>query len=108
MKCPKCSRDLTEMDLSEGITVDFCQGCYGIWFDKDEMAFYLELSSDMPNLDEALKTAKKTDHECPTCGTMLEEVLYAGSEAVLIDRCPSCEGTWTDKGEISKLEKLFI
>ena len=106
MKCPKCGKSLTVIETSEGVTVDFCQGCYGIWFDKDEIGFYLELGSDMPDLDEALKTANKTDHECPKCASKLEELLYAGKSEVKIDRCPSCEGIWTDKGEIAKLEEM--
>jgi uncharacterized protein len=36
MKCPKCGSDLEEKDI-EGIKVDQCRGCEGIYFDRNEL-----------------------------------------------------------------------
>ena len=56
MNCPKCRSEIHEMKF-EGVEVDFCSSCKGIWFDKDEMAFMLELPFDIPQIEE---------HESPT------------------------------------------
>ncbi len=36
MHCPKCGSELTSLDL-EGITVDKCPRCEGIFFDRGEL-----------------------------------------------------------------------
>ena len=36
MKCPKCGHDLIEKDL-EGLSVDVCSFCEGIFFDAGEL-----------------------------------------------------------------------
>ena len=36
MKCPKCGHDLAEKDL-EGLSVDVCSFCEGIFFDAGEL-----------------------------------------------------------------------
>ena len=53
MKCPKCNEELYGMKF-EGAEVDFCSSCKGIWFDKDEMAFMLELPYDIPQKDKRI------------------------------------------------------
>jgi uncharacterized protein len=36
MKCPKCGHDMREVDL-EGVKIDRCTFCEGIFFDADEL-----------------------------------------------------------------------
>lgn len=36
MKCPKCGHDMVEKDL-EGLSVDVCSFCEGIYFDAGEL-----------------------------------------------------------------------
>ena len=40
MKCPKCGADMTEVEL-EGIMVDKCVGCEGLFFDRGELELML-------------------------------------------------------------------
>ncbi len=35
MKCPKCGADLATEDY-QGVQVDRCPECNGVWFDRDE------------------------------------------------------------------------
>jgi len=37
MHCPKCGADLLEETL-EGVAVDICPGCHGVWLDDGELA----------------------------------------------------------------------
>ncbi len=41
MKCPKCGRDLQEIEM-DGIMVDKCGGCEGIFFDRGELELMIE------------------------------------------------------------------
>ncbi|MFH1561964.1 MAG: zf-TFIIB domain-containing protein [Nitrospirota bacterium] len=36
MHCPKCGQELHHVEL-EGITLDKCNKCQGLWFDKGEL-----------------------------------------------------------------------
>jgi len=36
MKCPKCGMDLVEMSF-QGISIDKCSACEGIWLDPGEL-----------------------------------------------------------------------
>jgi hypothetical protein len=41
MKCPKCGHPMKEIDL-QGIKVDKCTHCSGIYFDRGELELLLE------------------------------------------------------------------
>ena len=105
MNCPKCQGALHEMEI-EGVKVDFCSPCKGIWFDKDEMAFMAELPADLPEAD-VQQSAVATDFDCPRCNNVkLHAMKFVKAEALIIDRCPACHGIWLDKGELPKVEKI--
>ncbi len=36
MKCPKCGYDLISQDW-QGVTIDQCTNCHGLWFDAGEV-----------------------------------------------------------------------
>ncbi len=104
--CPKCKKEsLSEFNTSDGVIVDFCDECFGIWFDSDELAHYIELSKDIPELDEMQKKAVKTDLVCPKCKGLLEEIPFSTKTDIMIERCPNCKGTFFDAGEIKMAEK---
>ena len=42
MKCPKCGRNLFELDY-QGIRIDQCSSCQGIWLDQGELETILKL-----------------------------------------------------------------
>jgi Zn-finger nucleic acid-binding protein len=37
MKCPRCPEAVLEERAREGVTVDACRTCYGIWLDRGEL-----------------------------------------------------------------------
>lgn len=37
MKCPRCPEAVLEEREREGVTVDGCRTCYGIWLDRGEL-----------------------------------------------------------------------
>lgn len=44
MKCPRCSVDLTISDR-QGIEIDFCPQCRGVWLDRGELDKIIERAS---------------------------------------------------------------
>ena len=107
MQCPKCSGEAADFNTSDGVVVNFCRVCHGIWFDRGELALYCETEHDLPDLDLLLNQARLTPYLCPRCErTQLVEVPYMTGEDVLIDWCPQCRGAWLDAGEITKVEAL--
>lgn len=107
MQCPKCQDDASDFNTAEGVIVNFCRGCKGLWFDQGELALYCETEGDVPDLNALLPQAHQTAYRCPRChDRQLMELPYMAGEAVLIDWCPACHGAWLDQGEISKVEDL--
>ena len=41
MKCPKCGSDLDEINY-QGVMIDRCNGCKGIWLDSGELELLTE------------------------------------------------------------------
>lgn len=52
---------------------------------------------------QKIDAAKETKRMCPVDGTEMHKRLIAGM--ALIDRCPSCSGTWFDKYELEVIQK---
>ena len=44
MKCPKCHTDLMISDR-QGIEIDFCSQCRGVWLDRGELDKIIERAS---------------------------------------------------------------
>ncbi len=42
MKCPKCGGGMKEIDL-EGVKVDRCSQCSGVYFDRGELELLMEI-----------------------------------------------------------------
>ena len=106
MQCPKCTGELKEIDSSEGVTLDFCGSCKGLWFDAGEVADYFELARDIPDLERARATAKPSQMRCPKCSHNLEELRYSAFHNLVVDRCANCGGIWLDQGEVPTLERM--
>jgi hypothetical protein len=106
MNCPKCTNTgLKSVFSEEGFPLDFCPSCHGIWFDKGEAARHFSLEKDIPNLEAALKTARKTGLKCTRCNGELEEMKFQEQMDLLIDRCSSCAGIWFDFYETEKVAR---
>jgi Zn-finger nucleic acid-binding protein len=106
MKCPKCNSETLKQFNIEGVAVDRCSACDGVWFDAEELGKILS--------EEARKLAslrRGSTHEelegkkgsCPRDATVLLRVFSAVNKSVIIDVCPECHGVWLDGGEFEKL-----
>ncbi|MBJ95704.1 MAG: hypothetical protein CMP23_14685 [Rickettsiales bacterium] len=105
MDCPNCSGTLNEIE-NEGVTLDFCDDCKGLWFDRHEVADYFELSRDLPELDGVDRQLGPSRMSCPRCKTTMNQILYAPPNQLTLDRCETCGGMWFDRGEVPQLHRL--
>lgn len=109
MKCYKCSSEMKRKAL-EGVLVDACPACEGIWLDGGELKMQQE--GDRKNVDEILAMAKSEitsekkrlvslSSMCPRCQQDgIVEKVVAGTA---LDVCPSCAGIHFDWSELTKV-----
>jgi Zn-finger nucleic acid-binding protein len=114
MRCPACSRGLTERTVG-GITVDICQGgCSGIWFDWLEIKKFDEPHEEAGTelLDLKRNAAVSPDRSkqlgCPKCDdTKMMRHFFSVKREVEVDECPGCAGFWLDYGELGQIRSQF-
>ena len=106
MKCPKCkTEDLVEFTI-EGVTVDRCPSCTGIWFDRQELS---ELLAEDARRVASLRRGSENEEaegqkgECPRDRSELLRVYSSVDRSVILDACADCHGIWLDGGEFEKL-----
>jgi Zn-finger nucleic acid-binding protein len=108
MKCPKCKTETLRESAIEGVAVDRCASCDGIWFDAEELG--LLLAEDSRHVASLLRgnlhePADGKKGICPRDSSELLRVFSSIDRTVVIDACPDCHGIWLDGGEF---EKLFM
>lgn len=99
MQCPKCDGvSLKRGTLSvRKLTLEQCQQCKGMWFDKGEFCTLLAGSAFQDFIIPKFATEMPNAH-CPCCNTSLYEFCYPGT-MILVDGCRQCEGIWLDHNE---------
>ena len=101
--CPKCAKALEQLEL-EGIEVDKCPGCNGVWLDEYELEDLLELTPEA--LSELLLAGTEDmalDEHAARCPRDGEELRRLRQRGVIVDCCPECQGLWLDGGEFRRL-----
>lgn len=123
--CIKCSEALTRQRV-EGVEIDCCEGCGGLWLDKGEIwqlsegsqgaldalrkqlrAAAPESSAGAPYGEYEVLTppnASPLDTPCPACEGKLA---LARLGPVQVEHCTVCEGLYLDRGELDKVVKVM-
>src|SRR5437867_1952165 len=103
-RCPACFSTMTVV-RGEGIEIDACPSCGGLWFDSGELA---KLSQGRPGLLASLEQASSPDlfappgaaapghRSCPGCSVPLREFEYPWAPGIRLDGCAQCRGVWVD------------
>ena len=99
MLCPKCkTATLVKSTLSgEGLVLDRCPECKGLWFDESELSKVLGNKATR-YFNVPVNAAVNYSRPCPRCNHTLYEFCYPGT-MTLIDACKHCKGIWLDKNE---------
>jgi membrane associated rhomboid family serine protease len=113
MRCPSCDAQL-EGHKYHGLAIDVCRNCGGIWFDPEELkefiGHFIRDRDDLPeaqiDLNKDVLPAYRISEPvmtCPRCQRQMKKSNYAYDSNVILDKCPSCGGIWTEGGEIDKI-----
>lgn len=62
MKCPNCEETLVMTDR-QGVEIDYCPKCRGVWLDRGELDKIIERSTEFYTAPESTKDHRYTDEE---------------------------------------------
>lgn len=108
MNCPKDNGNLISKTV-EGVGIEECEICGGLWFNKGELSQVIEQSeSDYNWMDFDLwreeghfKTSDSALN-CPQCDKKMVAITY-GEKNIQLDLCEDGHGIWLDKGEFKSV-----
>ena len=90
----------------EGVAVERCSSCSGIWFDARELSQLLEQDARQVALLRRGRDNQQLEGKkgvCPRDGSELLRAYSSINQSVIIDACADCRGIWLDGGEFEKL-----
>jgi len=99
--CPACSNPL-QVRQAQGVTIEQCPRCRGMWFDRNEFEQLL------PEAARGLRVHGKTQpstRPCPNDREMLATLIYPQT-FVEVEVCPVCDGLWLDKAEVNEIKHV--
>ena len=113
MKCPKCHTEMVTHDV-DGVEVDRCGVCGGMWFDLGEQEQLLKSNSEQAKTldlgDTARSDANKLfrDIKCPRCHTDMVKLAHHEQRHIEYEMCGQCGGVYLDSGEFDDLRELTL
>lgn len=96
--CPRDRSPLAPRKL-EGVTVDECPRCSGVFFDANELG---RATGDKELAKYLAQVHGKANSPmvCPGCGNLMDLDKVGDVE---VDHCTSCLGVWLDAGEMDRV-----
>jgi Zn-finger nucleic acid-binding protein len=102
--CVKCNSILDKATF-QGLEVDLCPKCGGLWLDRGEIARAAKLPAEELAHLRSLLTGQpgpppiptESVAPCPVCPGSLAEVMLGD---VHVDYCNKCQGIFLDRGEL--------
>lgn len=109
MNCPVCKKEVLIALEYEGVEVDYCPACRGVWLDSGEIEL---LFGDADAAIEFLTIGKpaavphgEKHRRCPECNKKMTKESTESEHPVTFDHCPRCDGMWLDAGELAVILK---
>jgi Zn-finger nucleic acid-binding protein len=104
--CVKCS-SILDRSTFQGLEVDLCPKCGGLWLDRGEITRAAKLpEKELSHLRSLLTGSSgppplptENKAHCPACPGSLSEVMLG---VVHVDYCNKCHGLFLDKGELTQ------
>jgi Zn-finger nucleic acid-binding protein len=95
------------MYCPQGIVVDSCPECRGLWLDEGEISALVKNSDEWAlKLNGPLLDKKISGRSCSRCQCAFAEGgLYFPD--VVVERCPKCRGLWFDAEELEAFVNHF-
>ncbi len=102
MQCPKCLKDMEVIDFN-GIEIDRCIECFGMFFDHLEKEDLRSLKGaetiDIGDEFVGARLNEIVDVPCPVCKVKMNHVLQTEPFEIKFESCPTCRGAFFDAGE---------
>lgn len=111
MKCPKCHKPMESVEY-QGVEVDRCTGCHGIWFDLRE-ADQLRVRPGSETIDTGDRAVGREMNavgkvECPRCHTPMVRMVDNRQSHLWYEACTLCNGMFFDAGEFTDFKKETV
>ena len=114
MKCVRCQQKLSGV-VYEGVEIDKCVSCGGIWLDDGELAKIVGatietfsqslITKTLDTVSKGIPQSEKDSVErCPKCSQEMKALNYSYQSGVVIDSCPNGHGIWLASGELEKVQ----
>lgn len=102
MDCPKCKAEM-EFGNLEGLRVDRCLQCRGIWFREDHHR-KLRKAKDAHLIDiGSAELGRQFDEAafvpCPDCGMAMDRTNDSSQPHIFYEKCADGHGVFFDAGE---------
>lgn len=115
--CPRCDvrMDTIELGAADGLCVERCDKCLGMFFDPNELESLIDTSVsrvfevDFERMstiveEEAQGFSQVTYVKCPVCANLMNRKTYGPRSGVIVDTCRG-HGAWLDGGELGQILK---
>jgi Zn-finger nucleic acid-binding protein len=125
--CPLCREAMLRFQ-SQGMALDGCARCGGVWLDRGELASAHRLtaetlaavdahlgwnagalecepdpgSSSFSNPQSSIRGRQLL---CPACAQVMKPAPDFVHHEVRVDSCPGCRGSWLDAGELGAIQQ---
>lgn len=111
MLCPKCKNDMEAVEY-EGVEVDRCKNCKGIWFDVGENDLLRDRGAaaaiDIGDPSQGRQTNEIDRYRCPRCDGGMMRMVDPQRSHIWYEECTSCRGSFFDAGEFTDLTQDTI
>ncbi len=109
--CPKCKSNFKKINF-QGIEVDRCQDCQGIWFDSLEHEKLKEIenseSIDIGDPEKGKKLNKIDKINCPICNSLMVRMVDNNQPHIWFEACTICNGVFFDAGEFKDFKEYTV
>ena len=102
MKCPKCISSMVKV-LFEGVEVERCVDCHGLWFDRLERRNSEVIDDGDAQLGAEFNRVNSI--LCPRCESRMIPMVAPGRPRIRFEQCTSCGGSFFDAGEFRHLKQ---
>jgi Zn-finger nucleic acid-binding protein len=107
MNCPKCTATMEQVSF-EGVIVDRCSRCAGLWLDPVRISYLKNLEGsevvDSGLVESGERNDAITKLTCPRCNIAMNHQADPDQPHIHFESCPRCHCLFLDAGEFTDLK----